>query len=163
LTEENKMHRRCIAAIRIRGTISASIDVRKTLQMLNLLRNNYAVLIDNRQSFLGMIRMVRDYVTYGEPSGATVTMLIKKRGRLLGNKKLTEEYAKKVGYESLDALADAIHSCRAEYWKLPDIRPVFRLHPPTKGFKGKIKKSYRAGGELGRRDAGIDKLLERML
>lgn len=157
------MDRRCIATVRIRGTISASIDVRKTLKMLNLVRNNNAVLIDNRQSFLGMIQTVRDYVTYGEPSGTTVAMLIKKRGRLRGDKKLTEEYARKIGYESLDALADAIHSCRAEYWKLPDIRPVFRLHPPTKGFRGKIKRGYGAGGELGRRDYGIDKLLERML
>lgn len=131
--------------------------------MLNLVRNNYAVLIDDRQSFLGMIKTVRDYITYGEPSEATVTMLIKKRGRLLGNKKLTEEYAEKAGYQSLNGLADAIHSCRVEYWKLPNIRPVFRLHPPSKGFKGKIKRSYRAGGELGRRDEGIDKLIERML
>jgi len=31
------------------------------------------------------------------------------------------------------------------------MQPVFKLHPPTKGFKGKIKKGYSMGGELGYR------------
>jgi large subunit ribosomal protein L30 len=37
------------------------------------------------------------------------------------------------------------------------------LHPPTKGFKGKIKKSYSAGGELGYRGEKINELIKRMV
>jgi large subunit ribosomal protein L30 len=139
------------------------MQARETLQMLHLTRNNFAVLIDNRSSFLGMIKRVRDYITYGEPSKETVTMLIKERGRLAGNKRLTEEYAQKVGYKSLEELAEAIHGCRVEYWKLPNIQPIFRLHPPSKGFKGKIKRHYGAGGELGHRGEEINEILVRML
>ena len=150
-------------AIRIRGTVSASKEARETLRMLHLSRNNHAVLIDDRPSFLGMIKTVRDYVTYGELSKESVTSLIKEKGRLAGNKKLTDEYAQKVGHKSLEELTTAVSECRVEYWRLRDIQPVFRLHPPTKGFKGKIKKGYGAGGELGYRGENINQLLSRML
>lgn len=130
--------------------------------MLHLTRNNYAVLIDNRPSFLGMINSVQGYVTYGETSRETLKGLIKKRARLAGDKELTDEYAKKVGFTSLEELADAVFSCRIEYWKLPGIQPFLRLHPPSKGFKGKIKRGYGSGGELGYRGDKIDELLNRM-
>jgi large subunit ribosomal protein L30 len=159
---ENQTQRKCVAAIRIRGVISASLDARETLKMLRLTKNNYAVLIDDRQSYLGMLSLVRDYVTYGEPSKEMVTELIKQRGRLLGNKKLTEDYAQKNGYDSLEALASAVFECKVEYQKLPRIQPVFRLHPPTKGFKHNIKRGYGSGGELGYRAEKIDELLKRM-
>jgi large subunit ribosomal protein L30 len=150
-------------AIRIRGTVSASMQVRETLQMLHLTRNNYAVLIDSRPSFLGMISTVKDYVTYGEASKETITMLIKEKARLAGDKKLTDEYAQKVGYKSIEELAQAVFDSHVEYWKLTNIQPVFRLHPPSKGFKGKIKRSYGSGGELGYRGDKINELLNRML
>jgi large subunit ribosomal protein L30 len=139
------------------------MQARETLQMLHLPRNNYAALIDDRPSFLGMLKTSKDYVTYGEASKEAVAMLVKERGRIAGNKKLTDEYAQKVGYESLAQLADAIHRGHVEYWKLPSIQPFFRLHPPSKGFKGKIKKGYGSGGELGYRGERIDELLKRML
>lgn len=131
--------------------------------MINLKRNNYAVLIDNRPSFLGMIKTAQNFITWGEISKETVDMLIKKKGRLAGNKKLTDDYAQKIGYKSLEELAEAIFNCRAGYWKLPNVQPVFKLHPPTKGFKGKIKKSYGMGGELGYRGEKINELIKRML
>ena len=70
--------------------------------MLNLKRNNYAVLIDNRPSFLGMLKTAQSFVTWGEISKETLTALLKERGRLVGNKRLTDDYAKKLGYASLE-------------------------------------------------------------
>jgi large subunit ribosomal protein L30 len=160
---EQRQERRCIAVVRVRGTISAPLQVRETLRMLNLKRNNHAVLIDNRPSFLGMLKTAQSFVTWGEVSKETIAALLKKRGRLVGNKKLTDEYAQKLGFKSLDELAEAIYNCKVEYWRLPDVQPYFRLHPPTKGFKGKIKKSYGMGGELGYRGEEINELLERMI
>jgi len=155
--------RRCICAVRVRGTIRASRDVRETLKMLRLTRNNYAVLIDYRPSFIGMLKAAQNFITWGETSKEIVHMLITKKGRLIGNKKLTEEYAQTAGFKSLDELAEAIFNCRVEYLKLPNVQPVFKLHPPTKGFKGKIKKSYGAGGELGYRGEKINELVKRMV
>jgi large subunit ribosomal protein L30 len=139
------------------------MQARETLQMLHLTRNNYGVLVDNRPSFLGMIRSAQSYATYGEPSKDIVALLIKERGRLAGDKKLTDEYAQKIGYGSLEELIEAVFDCRVEYWRLPSIQPFFRLHPPKKGFKGKIKKGYGSGGELGYRGDRIGELLKRML
>jgi len=160
---EEAKERKCIVAVRIRGTIRASRKVRGTLQMLNLTRNNYAVLIDNRPSFLGMLKTAQNFVTWGEVSKELVSMLIKERGRLAGGKKLTDEYAQKIGYESLGELVEAVFNCRMEYWKLPSVKTVFRLHPPSKGFKGKVKKGYGVGGELGYRGEKINELIKRMI
>jgi large subunit ribosomal protein L30 len=76
---------------------------------------------------------------------------------------LTDAYAEKIGYKSLSALAEAVASCKAEYWKLPDVQVVFKLPPPTKGYKGKTKKSFRAGGEAGYRGEAINELVKRMI
>jgi large subunit ribosomal protein L30 len=161
VAEKNK-ELKCIAVVRIRGTLSASREVRETLQMMNLKRNNHAVLIDNRPSFLGMLKTAQNFITWGEISKETISLLLRNRGRLVGNKKLTDEYAQKIGYNSIEELANAIFNCTVNYWKLPDVQPFFKLHPPTKGFKGKIKKGYDMGGELGYRGEKISELIKRM-
>ncbi len=130
--------------------------------MLNLTRNNYAVLIDNRPAFLGMLKTAQNFITWGEASKEAVSMIIKERGRVAGNKQLTDEHAQKIGYESLEELIEAIFDCHVEYWKLSNVKPIFRLHPPTKGFKGKVKKGYGMGGELGYRGEKINQLIKRM-
>jgi len=130
--------------------------------MLHLTRNNYAVLIDDRPSFLGMLKTAQNHATWGEISKETVNALIKAKGRLVGNKKLSDEYAQSAGFKSLDELAEAIFNCSVEYWRLKNVQPVFKLHPPTKGFKGKIKRSFTVGGELGYRGEKIGELVKRM-
>ena len=161
MTEKAEEHK-CFAVVKVRGTISAKREARETLDMLHLSRNNYAVLIDNRPSFIGMLFRVQNYVTWGEVSKETVAMLLKERGRLAGGKKLSDEYVQKQGYKSIDALAEAIATCKAEYQKLPNVQPVFKLHPPSKGFKGKTKKSFSTGGEAGYRGEKINELVKRM-
>jgi large subunit ribosomal protein L30 len=131
--------------------------------MLHLTRNNYAVLIDDRPSFLGMLKTAQNHVTWGEISKETANALIKAKGRLVGNKKLTDEYAQSAGFKSLNELAESVFNCSIEYWRLKNVQPVFRLHPPTKGFKGKIKRSFTIGGELGYRGEKIGELVKRMI
>jgi large subunit ribosomal protein L30 len=111
---------------------------------------------------MGMLYRVQNYVTWGEVSKETVALLLKERGRLAGGKKLTDEAVEKLGYKSIDALAEAIASCKVEFQKLPNVQPVFKLRPPSKGFKGKTKKSFRAGGEAGYRGEKISELIKRM-
>jgi large subunit ribosomal protein L30 len=154
--------RKCFAAVKIRGTISAKREARETLDMLRLDKTNNAVLIDNRPSYMGMLYRVQNYVTWGEPSKETVALLLKERGRLAGGKKLTDEAVEKLGYKSIDKLAEAIAGCKVEFQKLSNVRPVFRLRPPSKGFKGKTKKSFIAGGEAGYRGENINDLIKRM-
>lgn len=160
---ESAKEKKCVAAVRIRGTLSALREARITLDLLHLSHTNHGILINDDPSFLGMLKAVKDFVTWGEPSQETVRMMVLERSRLLGNRKLTDEKLGAMGYKSLEEFAEAVFKCRVDYWKLKDVQPVFKLHPPTKGFKGKIKKSYVSGGELGYRGEKINDLLKRML
>jgi large subunit ribosomal protein L30 len=152
-----------LVVVKIRGTVSAQRETRETLQFLHLLHTNHAVLIDSRPSYKGMLQRINSYITYGEPSKETVALMLKKRGRLTGDKKITDEYIQKAGYKSIDDLADAIVTCKTEFLKLPDVQPLFKLHPPSKGYKGKTKKGFKAGGEAGYRGEAINDLVQRMV
>jgi len=153
---------KCLAVIRVRGASEISREAKNTLQMLHLTRNCHATLVDDRSSYLGMLEKVQSYVTWGEVSKESIALLLKSRGRLLGNKKLTDESAEKIGYKSLDDLAEAIHKLEAEYNCLPNVKPIFRLHPPRKGFRGKVKRSFAAGGVTGYCGEAINDLIKRM-
>ena len=158
-TEECK----CLVVVRIRGVVSAQKETRETLQFLHLLHTNHAVLIDSRPAYKGMLQRVNSYITYGEPSKETVTMMLQKRAKLEGDKKLTNEYIQKAGYKSIDDLAEAIVNCKVQFQKLPDVQPLFKLHPPSKGYKGKTKRGFKAGGEAGYRGEAINDLVKRMI
>jgi len=152
-----------LVVVRIRGTVSAQREARETLNLLHLSHTNHAVLIDSRAAYKGMLQRINSYVTYGEPTAETVSMMLQKRGLLAGDKKLTEEYLTKIGYKSFSDLAEAIVDCKVQYGKLPDIQARFRLHPPSKGYKGKTKKGFKAGGEAGYRGEAINTLVQRMV
>jgi large subunit ribosomal protein L30 len=158
-TEEYKP----LVVVRIRGLVSAQREARETLDLLHLNHTNHAILIDSRPAYKGMLQRVNSYITYGEPTKETVALMIQKRALLAGDKKLTEEYIKKIGYKSIDDLAEDIVSCKIQFGKLPNMQARFRLHPPSKGYKGKTKKGFQAGGEAGYRGEAINALVQRMV
>jgi len=158
-----EQQRKCLAVVRVRGVSGMFREIKQTMGMLHLERSCHATLVDNRPAYLGMLRKAQNYLTWGEISKETLAFLLKKRGRLVGDKKLTDEYAQKMGRKSLDELIEAVFNGEVEYSRLPDIKPVFRLHPPSKGFRGKVKKSYAAGGVTGYRAEAIDDLLKQMI
>jgi large subunit ribosomal protein L30 len=139
------------AVIRIRGRLNVRKEIKDTLSMLRLHKKMHCILLKENDSMKGMLNKVKDYVTWGEIDDETLRLLIEKRARKPGNKRLSkgevEEVFKKV----------------KETGKLPrDIKPVFRLTPPSKGFKKSIKQPY-PKGELGYRGKEINKLLKRMI
>ena len=154
---------KCLVAVKVRGTVSANRETRETLDQLHLSHTNHAVLVDSRPAYYGMLRRVNNYVTYGEPTKETVAAMLQKRARLAGGKKLTDEWLQKAGYKSIDDLAEAIINCKVAFQKLPDVQPLFKLHPPSKGYKGKTKKTFKAGGEAGYRGTAINDLVKRMI
>ncbi len=154
---------KCIVAVKIRGQVSAQREARETNALLGLTHTNHAVLIDSRPAYLGMLQRAQSYVTWGEASKETVTAMLKQRAKIGGGKKLTDEYAVKLGFKSIDDLAEAVFNCKAAISKLEGVQKTFRLRPPKKGFKGKTKKSFRAGGEAGYRGEAINDLVKRMV
>lgn len=70
-----------IAIVLIRSALQASGGVKETLFMLKLRQKNACVVVDGTPATQGMIKKVKDYVTYGEVSAETLALLKDKRGR----------------------------------------------------------------------------------
>ena len=152
-----------LALIRLRSGIRARGEVRDTLAMLRLHRINHLVIVDDTPSYRGMIQKVKDYITWGEIDKETIVKLLRKRGRLVGNKPITDEYVKEKLGMSIEEFAEKVINGEMKLRDLPNIKPVFRLHPPRGGLKGSKKRSFKEGGALGYRGEKINDLIERML
>jgi len=154
---------KCLAVVRLRGTINVRKDVKDTLKLLRLNRVNHATLIPSTPQYLGMLQKAKDYITWGEVSKETILKLLRKRGEIVGGKKLTDHYIQEKGYKNLEEIAEKIYSLEVKLKDLNGIKPVFRLHPPSGGFKKSLKRAFQEGGELGYRGEKINKLLEKMM
>jgi large subunit ribosomal protein L30 len=156
------MEGKTLFVVRIRGGVDAQKTVEATLEMLRMERNNYATILKESPSYTGMLRKVKDYITWGEPDVETVKTLLEKRGKLPGDEKVTDEALKGLGYESVEHLANAIVAGEVEFSQLNGVKPFFRMHPPKKGFKRTVKRPYNDHGELGYRGEAINELIKRM-
>lgn len=146
--------------IRLRGNIGVHPDVLETLKRLNMPKKHSAVLIQDTPSNKGMLNKVADYVTWGEVTEESLEALLMKRGRMAGDKKITDEALRK---ENLGTPKELAKRTMAD-GKVPDcIKETFRLTPPSGGFKKSIKRHVRSGGELGYRGKGINELLPKMI
>ncbi len=147
-------------AIRIRGETGVSPEMLDTLNRLNLSRKHNATLIPDTPGMVGMLQKSSNYITWGEIDREHLTVLLKKRGRLEGNKRIDEDFLKTLGVTSFNELADKI----INEGRVPaPIKKTFRLTPPSGGFKGPITKHVKEGGELGYRGQAINALLLKMI
>lgn len=153
-----------ILAIRVRGRVRVRPQIEDTLDKLSLVRLHHARVVKTTPSMKGMITKVKDYVTWGEIDDVTLTQLLEKRGRLTGNKRLTDAYVKKnSSFSSIKALAKAILAGEASMADVDGLKPIFRLTPPKKGFDGKKKYPVSMGGVTGYRGEDINQFAQRML
>jgi large subunit ribosomal protein L30 len=78
-----------IAAIRIKGQVGLKKEIVETLYRLRLRRKYTCVVFENPTEIqLGMLKKVRDFVTFGEIKEDTYRELEEKRGQKDKNKKL---------------------------------------------------------------------------
>ncbi|MDR2874159.1 MAG: 50S ribosomal protein L30 [Methanobrevibacter sp.] len=147
--------------VRVRGTTGVKRDIADTLEKLRLNRINHGVLIKDNPSYRGMLQKAKDYITWGEITPEVLIDLIHKRGRLPGNVKITDEYIKEsTNYSSVKELANALLNSEIKAEDI-DMKPIFRLHPPRKGYEG-IRYSFNEGGSAGFRGDAINNLLKKM-
>jgi len=155
---------RKIAVIRIRGSFGVRKEIKDTMNMLRLHNKNHCVVINNSPNYIGMLKKVKDYTTWGEIDEKTFKELFLKRGRITGNKILTESYLKEKTKLSVDELIMDFFSFKKELKEIPGLKLCFRLKPPIKGFERKgIKVPFSMGGVLGYRKEKINDLIIRML
>ncbi len=149
--------------VRLRGQLNVNPKIKDTLKYLRLNRVNHAVVLPENETTKGMLQVAKDYVTWGEISADTLAEAIRSRGRLVGDKPITDDVVKAgTKFTSIDEFAKAICEGNAQYKDLADVKPLLRLHPAKKGLEG-IKRSYQAGGALGYRGEAINDLIGRMI
>lgn len=150
-----------LAVIRIKGKAKVSQKIEDTLRMLHLTRVNHCSFVNDDSVYSGMLDKVKDYVTWGEADEETVRLLLSKRGELVGDRRLTDAYVKKsTKFSSIAEFSKAFVNLEAELDAVPGLKPFLRLHPPRGGHEG-IKRAFKVGGALGRRDE-IKSLLYKM-
>jgi len=151
------------AVIRVRGVINIDRKISDTLKMLRLNQANHCVVIPETPTYKGMLQIVKDYVTWGEIDPKVMAELLKRRGKLLGGAGITDTAVKtNTGFESINAFCEALLSGQTSLKDFKDLKPVFRLSPPKKGYGG-IKRAFSVGGSLGYRGDKINQLIRRML
>jgi len=152
-----------LAVVRIRGSVNVPRETRRVLDQLGLKRPNNVVLVDDNETYLGMLQSVRHLVTYGPPSQAVLEMLLRKRGEVRGFGRLTDEYLSgRTAFASIAAFAEALHKGKASLDDVPGLKRTFRCSPPSKGYRS-VKKSVEEGGAFGNRGDAIDSLLKQMI
>lgn len=152
-----------LAVIRVRGGVKVRREVLDTMRMLGLTRVNHCVLVDDTPSFLGMLQKSKDMLTWGEIRPEVLEQLLRKRGRLVGDERLTdEEVRSRSSFSSIGEFAKAVYEGRADLKALPGLKKVFRLHPPRKGYKS-TKRPFRDLGDLGYRGDRVNDLIIRMI
>ena len=151
--------------VRARSNVKVEHSIRETMDYLNLTRVNHAVIIPENSQYKGMLQKAKDYITWGNADAALVEKMITERGRLMGDKPITDEYVNEnTDFASIKEFAEAIVAGDATVKDLPEMKRVFRLHPPVgpKGWGG-LKRSFVVGGALGARGDEISALVERMI
>lgn len=151
--------------VRVRSDVGVERSIKETMHMLNLTKVNHAVIIPENDQYRGMLQKAKDYITWGAADKELVENMLRERGRMVGDKPLTDEIVKAESeYGSISELADAITANDATVKDVAGLKRVFRLHPPRgpKGWGG-IKRSFVVGGALGPRGEAIKPLVERMI
>lgn len=132
---------------------SNSPSATTTLTSLRLGRLYACVLLEDSPSTKGMIQECKDFIAFGAVEKETVALLLAKRGRTSGGKKLSA--AKKP--EEIRKILDDFLAGK----KLTElgVSPVFRLSPPKGGFGA--RKQAAPFGPLGK-NPEIAALISRM-
>lgn len=151
------------AVIRMLGVPGRGHDAKKTLESLRLHYVHHATLVPSDASFQGMLKHIEHQIAYGEPSTETVEALLRERGRIPGDERLSDEVVdENTDHATIAELAQALVDEEARLNDVGTIKPVFRLAPARGGFASK-KRHFNEGGSLGYRGEAIDALIERML
>ncbi len=150
------------AVIRVRGTVGNKRKIEDALKMLRLAAVDNCVLVTESDSNKGMLNFVKDQITYGEINKETLVVMLKKRLRLKGNKRVDENAFKAITmFDSYENFAAELLQGKVKLKDLEQLQPVFKLTPPSKGFKS-VKEHY-PKGDLGYRGNEINELLMRMV
>ena len=149
------------AVVRVRGSVNVNPKIKETMKLMKLSRVNHCVIIPENETYTGMLNIIKDYVTWGEIDSETTELLLESSGKSSGNSAFSKKHLKETAFKTMKALAKGLTEGKVVMRDVPGLKPLFRLHPPRKGYEG-IKRSFKVGGALGYRADKINILLRRM-
>jgi len=149
------------AVVRVRGQVNIKPKIKRTMKLMRLNRVNHCVIIPENETYKGMLNIIKDYVTWGEIDPETTQIMLESSGKKSGKSDFTKSDLKDSSFKTIKALAKGLSEGKAVIGDIPELKPVFRLHPPRKGYEG-IKRSFKEGGALGYRGEKINQLIRRM-
>ena len=140
-----------VAVVLVRGKINVRHDIKKTLEQLRLYSKNCCIVLPKTKENLGMIKKIKDYITWGDIDDATMNELFEKKGEEYKGR--TQDSKGKIEYKS----KFTEHNGK-KYKKF------FRLNSPKKGYgREGIKAPFNKGGALGNRGDKMKDLIVRMV
>ena len=149
------------AVVRVRGSVNVNPKIKEAMKLMKLSRVNHCVIIPENETYTGMLNIIKDYVTWGEIDSETTELLLESSGKSSGNSAFSKKHLKETSFKTMKALAKGLTEGKVVMRDVPGLKPLFRLHPPRKGYEG-IKRSFKVGGALGYRADKINILLRRM-
>jgi large subunit ribosomal protein L30 len=163
--------------VRMKGTVNVPYWARITLESLSLNKRFRATIIPENEQTLGMLRKIKEYVSWTSVDTEFIREFIEKRGRssasrLLSTASSTPDTAsstpdtaatdnpdgqinnnntenKESQNVDLSKIVSIISQNELYLSKISGIKPWFALNPPKGGFKRKSKRSYSQAGILG--------------
>ena len=149
------------AVVKVRGSINVKPKIKETMKLMRLNRVNHCVIVPENETYDGMLKIIKDYVTWGEVDVETTELMLESSGKTSGNAIFTKKDLKDSSFKTMKALAKNLSEGKVVMRDIPKLKPLFRLHPPRKGYEG-VKRSFKEGGALGYRGEKINKLIRRM-
>lgn len=149
------------AVVKVRGSINVKPKIKETMKLMRLNRVNHCVIVPENETYEGMLKIIKDYVTWGEVDVETTELMLESSGKTSGNTIFTKKELKDSSFKTMKALAKNLSEGKVVMRDVPKLKPIFRLHPPRKGYEG-VKRSFKEGGALGYRGEKINKLIRRM-
>jgi large subunit ribosomal protein L30 len=159
--------------VRMKGTVNVPYWARITLESLSLNKRFRATIIPENEQTLGMLRKIKEYVSWTSVDTEFIREFIEKRGRSSASKLLsaadTADTTATVAQDNpngqtnsnndaenkdsqnadLSKIVSIISQNELYLSKISGIKPWFALNPPKGGFKRKSKRSYSQAGILG--------------
>jgi len=178
--------------VRMKGTVNVPYWAKITLESLSLNKRFRATIIPENEQTLGMLRKIKEYVSWTSVDTEFIREFIEKRGRSSASKLLsradtadsataadtatapaTPDNPKDQNHDNnsenkgsqnaeLGKIVSIISQNELYLSKISGIKPWFALNPPKGGFKRKSKRSYSQDGILGE-NKGLVSIVKRMM
>jgi large subunit ribosomal protein L30 len=148
--------------VRMKGTVNVPYWARITLESLSLNKRFRATIIPENAQTLGMLRKIKEFVSWTSVDTEFIREFIEKRGRSSSsrlfsaapdnpNGQINDNNTENKESQNVDLskIVSIISQNELYLSKISGIKPWFALNPPKGGFKRKSKRSYSQAGILG--------------